>query len=383
MTATVSVALIVKDEAETLPRCLDSLAGAVDEIVVVDTGSTDATRAVARRYTDRILDFAWRRDFAAARQFAFDHARGDWVAWVDADDVVLNAGRIRPMVAAAPADVGGFYWRYVAARDACGRARFEYWRERCVRNDGGFRWMGRVHEVLVAEPPRPLVRRTGVVVEHHPRPARPAGDRRRNLEILEAELAAAGGAPAPRLLFYLARECADLGESDRAIETFERYLAVATWDEEAYCALLRVADLHRTAGRYADALDADRRATRLCPARPEAYFALARTSYFLGLWDEVIRWSDAGRGLPAPDTLLFADPMDGRVGWIIYYTNALFRLGRVRAALDWTRTALMRSPDAPWHRENALFFSGVLHGDSSAHRSAPAEPAARRAIHGS
>ena len=73
---TVSIALIVKNEEKTLDRCLASLAGAVDEIVVVDTGSTDATRAVASRYTDRIFDFAWCDDFSAARQFAFE--RGDW-----------------------------------------------------------------------------------------------------------------------------------------------------------------------------------------------------------------------------------------------------------------------------------------------------------------
>ncbi|MCB0106670.1 MAG: glycosyltransferase, partial [Caldilineaceae bacterium] len=62
--ATVGVALIVKDEAETLPRVLGSIATAVDEIVVVDTGSTDATVQVARRYTDRVFPFPWIDDFA-------------------------------------------------------------------------------------------------------------------------------------------------------------------------------------------------------------------------------------------------------------------------------------------------------------------------------
>jgi glycosyltransferase involved in cell wall biosynthesis len=69
---TVSVAIIVKNGERTLGRCLDSLDEHVDEIVVVDTGSDDATRAIARRYTDSIHDFAWCDDFAAARQYAFD-----------------------------------------------------------------------------------------------------------------------------------------------------------------------------------------------------------------------------------------------------------------------------------------------------------------------
>ena len=115
---TVSVAMIVKTEERTLARCLDSIRGAVDEIVIVDTGSVDATVEIARRYTDRIFEFPWIDDFAAARQFAFDQATGDWVAWLDADDVVLHADRIRPLADTAPADVAGFYWRYVLGRDA-------------------------------------------------------------------------------------------------------------------------------------------------------------------------------------------------------------------------------------------------------------------------
>src|SRR5690242_15879497 len=137
---TVSVALIVKNEERVLGRCLDSIKGAFDEIVIVDTGSDDATKEVARGYTDRIFDFAWCKDFAAARQYAFDQATGEWVAWLDADDIVTNADRIRPMVAGAAADTGAFHWKYITDRDPNGNIRCEFWRERCVRNDGSYRW---------------------------------------------------------------------------------------------------------------------------------------------------------------------------------------------------------------------------------------------------
>jgi glycosyltransferase involved in cell wall biosynthesis len=66
MGASVSVALIVKNEERVLGRCLESLQGHVDEIVVVDTGSEDSTKRVAQMYTDKIYDFAWRQDFGAA-----------------------------------------------------------------------------------------------------------------------------------------------------------------------------------------------------------------------------------------------------------------------------------------------------------------------------
>ena len=66
-----SVCMIVKDEEEVLARCLDSVKDAADELVIADTGSTDATVSIARRYTDRVFSFAWTDDFSAARNFSF------------------------------------------------------------------------------------------------------------------------------------------------------------------------------------------------------------------------------------------------------------------------------------------------------------------------
>ena len=67
----ISLCMIVKNEEKILTRCLDSVADLVDEIVIVDTGSTDATKKIAANYTDKIYDFTWVDDFSAARNFAF------------------------------------------------------------------------------------------------------------------------------------------------------------------------------------------------------------------------------------------------------------------------------------------------------------------------
>ena len=91
--ATISLCMIVKNEEKVLGRCLDSAAGLVDEMVIVDTGSTDATREVASAYTSRIYDFPWRDDFAAARNFAFSKGNMDYLMWLDADDVLLPEDR--------------------------------------------------------------------------------------------------------------------------------------------------------------------------------------------------------------------------------------------------------------------------------------------------
>ena len=81
-----SLCIIVKNEAHQLGELLDQVKDAVDEIVIVDTGSEDSTIEVAKRYTPFVLSFPWRDDFSAARNFALDHAHGDHFLWLDADD---------------------------------------------------------------------------------------------------------------------------------------------------------------------------------------------------------------------------------------------------------------------------------------------------------
>jgi glycosyltransferase involved in cell wall biosynthesis len=86
--AKVSLTMIVRNEEQNLPRCLESVRGLFDEIVVVDTGSTDRTKEIASEFGAFVVDFDWIDDFAAARNVALDHATGDYAFWLDADDVV-------------------------------------------------------------------------------------------------------------------------------------------------------------------------------------------------------------------------------------------------------------------------------------------------------
>lgn len=85
--------MIVKNEEKLLARCLDSVADIMDEIIIVDTGSTDATKEIAARYTDKIYDFEWIQDFAAARNFAFSKAEMEYIYSADADEVLDKENR--------------------------------------------------------------------------------------------------------------------------------------------------------------------------------------------------------------------------------------------------------------------------------------------------
>ena len=84
----ISLCMIVREEEAVLERCLQSVMDVVDEIVIVDTGSKDRTKEIAAKFTDQIYDFLWCDDFSAARNFAFSKGTGDYLMWLDADDVL-------------------------------------------------------------------------------------------------------------------------------------------------------------------------------------------------------------------------------------------------------------------------------------------------------
>ncbi|MBR6222496.1 MAG: glycosyltransferase family 2 protein [Lachnospiraceae bacterium] len=92
---TISLCMIVKNEERILSRCLDSIADIMDEIIIVDTGSTDKTKEIAARYTDKIYDFEWIDDFAAARNFSFSKATMDYIYTADADEILDEVNRER------------------------------------------------------------------------------------------------------------------------------------------------------------------------------------------------------------------------------------------------------------------------------------------------
>src|SRR5262245_11774107 len=101
MAQRVSLCMIVKNEEDNLPACLGSVADIVDEMVVVDTGSTDRTKEVAERFGARVYDFEWVDSFAAAANESLCRATGDWIFWLSADEWLdaTNRQRLRNLFA--------------------------------------------------------------------------------------------------------------------------------------------------------------------------------------------------------------------------------------------------------------------------------------------
>ena len=92
---TISLCMMVKDEQSNIRRCLESVCNIVDEIIIIDTGSTDATKAICREFDAKIFDFKWQEDFSQARNFGLDKASSDWILWMDADEKLCIKDKIR------------------------------------------------------------------------------------------------------------------------------------------------------------------------------------------------------------------------------------------------------------------------------------------------
>lgn len=159
-----TVCMIARNEAANLPRSLASVRGVADEVVVVDTGSTDATREVAARHGARVGEFAWCDDFGAARNAALELATCEWVFWLDADEALLagSDGDVREALAREDALGHHVTRRDLAdARDPSVFSRM--WQLRLFRNDPALRFRGRCHPDF--HPPiSEVARQRGMVV---------------------------------------------------------------------------------------------------------------------------------------------------------------------------------------------------------------------------
>ena len=217
---TISVCLIVKNEEKVIERSLKSAALFADEIIVTDTGSSDKTKEIARKYTDKIYDFEWRSDFSAARNFSFSKAKCDMLFWLDADDIVLeeDAEKINALKNAKnPADT--YMMKYYAAVDENYNPTFEYYRERLIKRCKYAHFNGFVHECVA--PFGKIVYSDIKVIHDKLEAASPT----RNLDIYEYHLKN-GAVLNAREQYYYAKEFFYLENHKKCLEELEKFLAM-------------------------------------------------------------------------------------------------------------------------------------------------------------
>ena len=224
---TLSLCMIVKDEEEMLGRCLAAVKPAVDEMIVVDTGSSDRTVEIAKEHGATVLHHEWTGDFSAARNVSLEAASGDWVIYLDADEVLVeeDADRLRALT--------GRTWREAFALietnytgDVEDGTAMTHNALRMFRNRPHYRFKGRLHEQMAYALPGYLAERleyTQLRIEHYGYlgVVRDAKDKsRRNLELLEQQ--AAEGNESAFQSFNLGSEYLALGECETAVSHFEK-----------------------------------------------------------------------------------------------------------------------------------------------------------------
>jgi glycosyltransferase involved in cell wall biosynthesis len=215
----ISLCMIVKNEEDVIARCLTSIKDIVDEIIIVDTGSTDNTKEIIKSYTDKIFDFKWIDDFSAARNFAFSKATKDYILWLDADDIILEQDRLRfkQLKQTLEEIVDIVMMKYNVGFDKNGNITLSYFRERLSKRTLNLKWAEPIHEYLQIEG---TIINSDVCITHkkeHPT------IKDRNLAIYK-NMVNKGEPLSPRGLFYYARELYYNEKYDEAIEYFNKFL---------------------------------------------------------------------------------------------------------------------------------------------------------------
>lgn len=285
---TFSLCMIVKNESAVLRRCLQSVAGLMDEIIIVDTGSTDGTKEIAKEFTDQIYDYEWEDDFSAARNFAFSKAGMDYIYSADADEVVdaENYRRLLQLKQAMLPEIEIVQMYYVTPDEYNTVLNYKKeYRPKLYKRLRTFFWEDAVHETVRLAP---VVFDSDVEILHLPQTLHSARDFQIFHRIFKKE-----GFLSAKLQSMYAKELFISGTEDDFKEAEEIFLAArsredATEDmvQEASCVLCRT---YRLLGRADDFFSA---VLKLMPDGICSELCCEIGSYFMGKKDEkeAIEW---------------------------------------------------------------------------------------------
>lgn len=338
----VCLAMIVRNEAQTMPRLVATLDGIIDEWLIVDTGSDDGTPEVVGELLGylpgRVEHRPW-VNFGHNRTELVELCAGlDGVTHLllaDADMEFTATADFRAALAAEPADT-------LMVRVDSGDHEFR--QSYLVRTGPRWHYEGPTHEYLASHDEVTVANFDALSITHHGDGGNRADKFERDEALLTAHLDA--HPDDPRSMFYLAQTYRDLGRADEAIVTYERRAAMGGWAEEVYYSLLRVGELHHDAGRLPEAVWAWQRAVQARPQRPEAYHRLGRCLNEASQWEPARVWLERASALGPCDDLLFVERWVEQ--WGIEFELAIARWWTGdRARADATFAALAERTGVP------------------------------------
>lgn len=373
-----SVCVIARDEELNLARTLESVKVVADEIVVVDTGSTDGTMDVACRYTDKVFTHPradeWREhpelfEFHEARNYALDRCTGDWILSIDCDEELCadDAPNLRAAIESVGANIGLIMPTIVMLQDD-GTEYQRFVGERILRK--GARFDGAMHNWIVLPDGMGKAEASGIRILHN-RGVKPDDARAKRSEqrVAMAERVfkqkVEDDPTDARSLFYLAGTLYDAGRHEEAAEWFERYFAVSEWPEERYQAAILYAQSLMHLGRQSEIKPLLSRHYTDNFRRAEADLMLGEMAEESGDLEQALHWYKVASLKPPPVDPLFVEMaahthMPHAKLWQVYS-----RLGQPETAIKHGRLAIengcpnvgvfakyenrMKAWDGPWY----------------------------------
>lgn len=294
-----SLCMIVKNEKSNLPACLASAQGLADEIIIVDTGSSDGTQDIARSFGAKVIQSNWQGDFSLARNLSLAEAKGQWIVWLDADDRLLEVDKIaiRKLVEADPGAKPRAYGLMVKNSSDGGKTGSVFNQIRIFPNRPELRFRAPVHEQIL-----PALEAANIPIEYtdirilHTGYADPETSRAkqiRNKTILESQIQSGEGIT-PVTYFTLANACADLGLHAEAVQWFLKAgeLALAKGNNPHIAAAVpaKAAAALACLGKYTEALARLDPETSKSSPSAEAVLVKAQVESALGHGEEARIW---------------------------------------------------------------------------------------------
>jgi GT2 family glycosyltransferase/tetratricopeptide (TPR) repeat protein/2-polyprenyl-3-methyl-5-hydroxy-6-metoxy-1,4-benzoquinol methylase len=365
-----SLCMIVRNNEGTIRPCLESIRPWVDEMILVDTGSTDRTPEICRELGAKVFHFPWCDSFSAARNESLRHASGKWQFWMDSDDTIPEAcgrGLRELLLRGHPANVMGFVMKvHCPAPGPDGQVETtEVDHVKVFLNRPDLRFEFRIHEQII-----PAIRRAGgevvmtdLYVVHSGADHTPEGRQRklkRDLNLLELDLAE--NPEHPFVLFNLGMTYADVARHEQAVDALTRSIRAShpgdSQVRKAYAIL--VSSLHQL-GRVTQAEQAASEGLSYYPRDPELWFRRGMVLHELGRLEESVE--AYRRALANDDDPHFSSIHRGIVGYTARHNLAvaLSEMGRFEEAQAEWQAALLDRPDfvpALAGLGEALFFRG-------------------------
>lgn len=372
----VSACILVRDDASTCERLFQQLRPHVDELVIVDTGSTDETPQIAQQYADKFAVYTGCneadgriRDFADARNHALSLATHPWHFWADADDEVTGAEHIRELAAQRKADNQIYLIPYNYTFDGSGNVTCVHWRENLVYPRDRYKWQSPCHEVLLNSNPlgschferTQLVRRI-----HRKSESRRPQEPDRNLRILRAHVARVGESDV-RAWYYLGVELSMRGHVGEAMRVLRRYTQLSGWGDEKCLAYLQLAQIQLDMIKdYESAIEWALKAM-LTKSWDAPYWVISKAYgqlAFNGIapeenWRKCAHFADIGFKLPETDTVLFVNPME-RLEMYGVLTHARAAIGDIQGAYNVASEGLGKLPGDPWLMQATKTLDSIL-----------------------